>query len=542
MKKISNYQLFTELQRGPITWVYKALQPELERVVLVKQLNPDLVNDQELVDRFKQEGLTLAKIKSPHVITIFDFGFDEGVPFLVTEFIEGNTLADLIGKHGALPWDICLFILQQLAQGLAVIHKQDIIHQDIKPENIFVTDQGEAKLGDLGFSTSLAQANKPIQGTPAYLPPELVLGSTIDFRSDLYSLGVVGYEMLTGENPFAADDMQKVLHRIVNLKPISIHGVKPEVPEQLSNIISKLMSRDPDVRCKSAQEFYQELEDLKISTGIKVDGSSLIRFLQEPEGYQLIQLIPGEPIARPIQKRKKQKRTIFACGLIAIGILIFLLSRFMNDGLSFLPNAADTTGTKIEQNFNQLENKNTIPQNLEDKTEPKITDVAEGPESAIGKNTQKDTLDIPIATETKEDTIVITSDPRAVVFQHGDSLGFTPLIFFLKTKNEPLEMEFRTPGFPTIKKTVTISDPPAQKIHINLWQEVGFLDISIMPWGEIWIDGDSVDVSPINHPIILTAGNHKITVRHPSLKNVTELFYVAVGETLRKDIYLQRRQ
>lgn len=539
MKKISNYQLFTELQRGPITWVYKALQPELERVVLVKQLNPDLVNDQELVERFKQEGLTLAKIKSPHVITIFDFGHAEGIPFLVTEFIEGNTLADLIERHGALPWDICFFILQQLAQGLAVIHNQNIIHQDIKPENIFVTDQGEAKLGDLGFSISLAQANKPIQGTPAYLPPELILGSTIDFRSDLYSLGVVGYEMLTGENPFAADDMQKVLHRIVNLKPISIHGVKPEVPEQLSNIISKLMSRDPNVRCKSAQAFYQELEELKISTGIKVDSNSFIRFSQEPEHYQPIRLIPSEPIARPIQRPKKQRRTVFAFGLIAIGILIFLLSRFMNDGFSFLPNAADTSRTQIERNFNQPENTNTIPENREEKTASKINDVAE---NTIEKEHQTDTLQIPIATETRGDTIVITSDPRAVVFRNGDSLGFTPLIFFLKTKNELWEMEFRTPGFPTIKKTVTIFDLPAQKIHINLWQEVGFLDLSIMPWGEIWIDGDSVDVSPISHPIILTAGNHKITVRHPSLKNATELFYIAVGETLRKDIYLQRRQ
>ena len=127
MKKISKYQVFSELQQGPITQVYKAMQPELQRMVLVKRLNPDRIVDEELVERFKQEGLILAKINSPHVITIFDFGFDDNVPFLVTEFIEGNTLAELIQQNGALPWDVGLFVLQQLVQGLDALHHQNII-------------------------------------------------------------------------------------------------------------------------------------------------------------------------------------------------------------------------------------------------------------------------------------------------------------------------------------------------------------------------------------------------------------------------------
>ncbi|MCU0644821.1 MAG: serine/threonine protein kinase, partial [bacterium] len=166
MKKISKYQIFTELQHGPITHVYKAIQPELQRTVLVKQLNPDRIADEELVERFKQEGLILAKINSANVITIFDFGYENGVPFLVTEFIEGNTLAELLQKIGHFPWDIGLYILQQITAGLQAIHHHNIIHQDIKPSNIFISDQGEVKLGDLGFSVSLDEHAKQVQGTP----------------------------------------------------------------------------------------------------------------------------------------------------------------------------------------------------------------------------------------------------------------------------------------------------------------------------------------------------------------------------------------
>ena len=278
MKKISKYQVFSELQQGPITQVYKAMQPELQRMVLVKRLNPDRIVDEELVERFKQEGLILAKINSPHVITIFDFGFDDNVPFLVTEFIEGNTLAELIQQNGALPWDVGLFVLQQLVQGLDALHHQNIIHQDIKPENIFISNEGEVKLGDLGFSISLDQTDRQIQGTPAYLAPEVIEGSPVDFRSDLYSLGLVGYEMLTGENPFLADDMPTILNRIVNLKPMQVRAVKAEVPEEFSLLIAKLMSRNPGQRFHSAREFSQELENLMVSLGIKVDENCLINF------------------------------------------------------------------------------------------------------------------------------------------------------------------------------------------------------------------------------------------------------------------------
>jgi len=543
MRKISKYQIFTELQHGPVTRVYKAIQPELQRVVLVKQLNPDLVTDDELVERFKQEGLILAKINSPQVITIYDFGFAEGVPFLVTEFIEGNTLAELIQQNGALPWDIGLFVVQQLAQGLAAIHNQNIIHQDIKPENIFISDDGKVKLGDLGFSVSTDQADQSIQGTPAYFAPEIIEGRLVDFRGDLYSLGLVGYEMLTGENPYAADDIPTIFNRIVNLKPMSVHAVRSEVPEKLSTIITRLMVRNRDERFQSAKELSQQLEDLKISIGIKIDENSLIKFLQEPDNYQISQAYPIEKARESIKKTTKRKRFVLPVAFITIGIFIILVVKIMSNGFSFLPGKIDTTRTTIEQNLSQLKSQNDIPViSKESDKEPELKTSKKNSDKSIMKNhVEKDTLKIISIVETKRDTVVITSDPRAFVFQQGDSLGITPLSLILDSPKNSLEIELRSPGFPTIRKTVTKAEQAVQNFHINLWKEVGYLDIDIIPWGEIWIDGDSVDVSPINRLIVLAPGNHRLMVRHPQMKNVTEPFYVAVGETVRKEIYFHQR-
>jgi len=544
MRKISKYQLFTELQHGPITRVYKAIQPELQRVVLVKQLNPDLTSDDELVERFKQEGLILAKIKSPHVITIFDFGFDEGIPFLVTEFIEGNTLAGLIQQHGALPWDIGLFILQQLAQGLMAIHNQQIIHQDIKPENIFLSNDGEVKLGDLGFSMPLDQADQQIQGTPAYLAPEIIEGFSVDFRSDIYALGVVSYEVMTGENPFAADDIQTVLNRIANLKPINVQAIRSEVPQQLAAIISKLMHHKPDERFQSVKEFLQQLDNFKISSRIKVDSNSLINFLQEPEAYQPSQITTKVNSEPPVTKSRKRKPTIMTVGFIAIGLLVLVLIKQFDDGLSFFRKGNDIPITNSTQNSDQIKNMENVPINNSEqgtKKEPTLNTTEDQSKLPIGNDLPKDTLAIPAAVATKKDSVLITSDPKSIIFQNGKSLGITPVTFISELATDQLEIEFRTPGFPPIKKTVTILDQDVQKIHINLWKEVGYLDIDVVPWGAIWIDGDSIDISPINRKIILAPGKHELMVKHPALKNATELFYVAVGETVRKSIHLQRK-
>ena len=543
MKTISKYQVFSELQRGPITSVFKAIQPELQRVVLVKQLNPDLTRDEELVARLRQEGLILAKIRSPHVITIFDFGLEDGIPFLVTEFIEGQTLADLIAQHGAIPWDIGSVILHKLAQGLIAIHQHKIIHQDIKPENIFLSHDGEVKLGDLGFSVPLDQADQFIQGTPAYLAPEVIEGSAPDFRSDLYSLGVVGYEMLTGDNPFAAADMQVVLSRIANLNPLEVNAVRSQVPEQLSKMISKSMHRSPGERFASARELCQALEKFIASGGIKPDEQTLVNYLQAPDSYQISRTISEEKAEPRAAKFGTRKIPALAVASIVLLVLIIFFIRQLEDGRGFFKknnNAfiADSTQilkqSDVERDIPEKNNEQVIPTELATKSASRDSSRLEY------RGQAGDTVAGAMADDVHK-SIRISSDPRSMIFQNGDSLGISPISLSVEPGRDQTEIEFRAPGFPGIKKTVNFTGEVAQKIHYNLWKEVGYLEIDVLPWGTIWIDGDSIDTSPINRQIILAPGKHELMVKHPSLKNTSELFYVAVGETVRKSIHLQKK-
>ena len=545
MKKIGKFQIFSVIQRGPITHVYKAVQPELQRVVLLKQLNPEIAADEELVHRFKQEGLVLAKIKSPHVITIFDFGEENGIPYLVTEFIEGETLADILARNKTIPWDVALYVLQQLTQALVAIHEHNLIHQDIKPENIFISDLGDVKLGDLGFSTSLKESENQIQGTPSYLPPELVSGAAVDFRSDLYSLGLVGYEMLVGENPFFAEEMQTVLNRIVNLRPASSSAANSEIPFPVSEIIEKLIDKNPDNRFQAASELHKRFEQFNQNLETPVNKQIFLDYLADEKNHRPTAIIQAASENPPESVRNKWYRTAvpLALGFVLV-IVLFLMGQSKFKSNIFF-GAADSVQKNEESKF--VENKFDSPQ-PENKTDTLSTQIkienTEISDSKVGVETApkiEDTSETIISPEMKTREILISSDPHAFVFLGDDSLGITPLKISIQPDEKTRDLELRNPAFPVIRKQIPNYAQSAQKIHIDLWQEVGYLQISVVPWGEIWIDGDSIDVSPIpvNRPIVLAPGIHELMVRHPQLAEAREQLYIAVSETLKKNIYLQ---
>ncbi len=543
MKKISKYQIFFELQHGPITRVYKAFQLELQRPVLVKQLNPDRIADEELVERFRQEGLILAQINSPHVITVFDFGFEDGVPFLVTEFIEGSTLAELIQRCGGLPWDIGLYITEQLAHGLMAIHHQNIVHRDIKPDNIFISNEGDVKLGDLGFSAPLQSVEESIQGTPAYLAPEIVIGEPVDFRSDIYSLGLVAYEMLTGQNPFAGESMGVILNRIVNLKPMTIHKVKPDVPDDLSQLIAKMMARQPEERFQTTHDLIQSIEQWRNDKGIHIAQECLIRFIENPEQYRPASNSPKQSLPLSPPKPKHYRLPALAIATIIVMAVLFLIAKNWNKAHHLSPAASDTTRvaqSEMQKMPKQADSISVALDHQKKGTERPQKNFGEGETTPAGEIRSADTNKSVWKNEFSADTVIITTDPRAFIYRQGVSLGIAPLKIAVDRRDEKLELEFRSPGFPAIHKIVNITPPDVQNIHINLWKEVGYFEIDIIPWGVIWIDGDSVDVTPLNRPIILAPGNHKLMVRHPTLKGITEPFYIAMGETLKKSIQLHR--
>jgi eukaryotic-like serine/threonine-protein kinase len=261
------YGILSELGRGTSGVVYKAHDPKLDRLVALKILRPELVSLEESSDglkqRFHQEAVATGRLRHPAIIAVHDVGEAEGRPFIVMEYIEGGTLADLLLDGQPLPLVDAVEIVVQVCAALDYAHRHGVVHRDIKPRNILV-GPGFTKVTDFGTARILGASHTltgTMLGTPAYMSPEMVRGLTVDPRSDLFSLGVVLYEALTGVNPFNAADLAAVLYRIVHIDARSVRHHNAELPLPLDRVVRRALAKEPEARYATATDFANALRE-----------------------------------------------------------------------------------------------------------------------------------------------------------------------------------------------------------------------------------------------------------------------------------------
>jgi serine/threonine-protein kinase len=261
---------------GGMGVVFIARDEVLRRRVALKLLRRSLLADPNVLGRFQREARAACKIVGPHVAQVHDFGFsEEGVPFLVMEYVEGATLAQALVERGPFPVPLALRVLAQIAQALEAAHRVGVVHRDLKPGNILVAGEPEApvvKLLDFGLAkilgpdaTSVLSADGLVFGTPEYLAPELLEGGIVDHRVDLYSLGVVAFEFLTGRPPFEGTLMEIVGAHLNQLPaPPAFAARRPEVPAALDTLVLRCLAKRPADRPESAAALHRELEALRM--------------------------------------------------------------------------------------------------------------------------------------------------------------------------------------------------------------------------------------------------------------------------------------
>jgi serine/threonine protein kinase len=261
------YVLISELGRGTSGVVYKAHDPKLDRLVALKILRPELVSLEEsgvsLKQRFHQEAVAAGRLTHPAIVAVHDVGEAEGRPFMVMEYSEGGTLADLLLGGRPLPLVDAVAIVVQVCAALDYAHRHGVVHRDIKPRNILV-GPGVTKVTDFGTARILGASHTQtgtMLGTPAYMSPEMVRGQAADPRGDLFSVGVVLYETLTGINPFNAADLAAVLYRIVNIDAPSVRRHNAELPLALDRVLRRALAKDPEARYATATDLANALRD-----------------------------------------------------------------------------------------------------------------------------------------------------------------------------------------------------------------------------------------------------------------------------------------
>jgi serine/threonine protein kinase/Tfp pilus assembly protein PilF len=267
-KTISHYKIIEEIGRGGMGEVYLANDLKLERKVAIKFLPQHLTEDNENVERFEREAKAAASLNHSNIITIYEIAEEDNQIFIVMEYVEGTTLRDLINSNTQFPVPNYIDLISQLCAGLSEAHQEGIVHRDIKPENILIDKKNNVKILDFGLAklkgvTNLTQDSSTL-GTIRYMSPEQVRGEEIDHRSDIWSVGVILHELLTGKVPFTGDYDQAVLYSILNDAPDPVFNKKDPDKLRLKSIINKVLTKEPDKRYQTIDQFHQALESITI--------------------------------------------------------------------------------------------------------------------------------------------------------------------------------------------------------------------------------------------------------------------------------------
>lgn len=268
-KTISHYKIIEKLGGGGMGVVYKAEDTKLDRFVALKFLPPELTRDEESKKRFIHEAKAASALEHTNICNIHEIDeTDDGQIFIVMSSYEGETLKKKI-ERGPLKIDDAIDITMQIAEGLSRAHEKEIIHRDIKPANIFITEEGVAKILDFGLAkvtgqTQLTQMGSTV-GTVAYISPEQARGEKVDHRTDIWALGIVFYEMITGQAPFKGDYEQAILYSIINEEPTPLKKVNPSIEPELVRIVDKSLKKDPESRYSSVEEILKDFKSYKES-------------------------------------------------------------------------------------------------------------------------------------------------------------------------------------------------------------------------------------------------------------------------------------
>lgn len=262
------YELFERIGEGGMSVVYKAKDKLLNRFVAIKILKPQFINDSKFIDSFRRESQAAASMSHPNIVNIYDVGREGNIHYIVMELIEGRTLSDYIKEQGPMSYPKVIALSKQIAAALAFAHKNHIIHRDVKPHNVMITPNGTAKITDFGIAKAVNAATivdntEGIIGSVHYFSPEQARGGYVDEKSDIYSLGIVMYEMLTGRVPFDGDNPVNIALMHINGEMIPPSKLVPGVPPALEHIILKCTDKYPVNRYASAEELIEALNNLE---------------------------------------------------------------------------------------------------------------------------------------------------------------------------------------------------------------------------------------------------------------------------------------
>ena len=318
------YEILEVIGEGGMAVVYKAMDHRLNRLVAVKVMRAEMAADEEFRKRFTAESHAVAMLSNPNIVAVYDVSHSDSMEYIVMELVDGITLKQYMDRKGALSWRETLHFSKQIARALAHAHERGIVHRDIKPHNIMLLRDGTIKVGDFGIAAlenEIYENNGQAIGSIHYIAPEQARGESPDARSDLYSLGVVMYEMVTGQKPYTGETLGEIAVKHMNADPTPPHELAPELPEELETIIMRAMNPDMNARYQSANELLEVLDGFTQSQLSQKE-------VEEMENPGVVPIRSVSELTKEQYKRRRRRsgRVSFLAG--TFGLLLTALALF----------------------------------------------------------------------------------------------------------------------------------------------------------------------------------------------------------------------
>jgi eukaryotic-like serine/threonine-protein kinase len=344
------FRLEEKVGSGGMSSVYRAFDPTLERRVAIKMMHRDISSDPDQLERFRREARAVAQLNHPHVVTVIDAGEDDGAPYIVFEYIEGETLKERIHRLGRLPIDEAIAYAIEIGRALECAHAHKLVHRDVKPQNVLIDPDGRAKVTDFGIARSMeAQgltATGRVLGTTDYVSPEQALGHEVTEQSDIYSLGIVLYEMLTGEVPFKADTQVAVAMKHVREPMPDAQRRRPEISATLAAVVERATTKETQNRYATVDDMVHDLEEVLAIEAARTGQAT-------GEATTVLRSLSGDTADFAPQRLRHPKRALFlsfaVLALVGAVIGYFATRTEQGPGPAATPSAPGLTPVKLSQ-------------------------------------------------------------------------------------------------------------------------------------------------------------------------------------------------
>ncbi len=505
---MSQFRIDEKISESGSTTVYRAYQETLERPILLKVLHPHLANDPVVRERFAREAKACAHLRSDHIVQVYDLTEYNGCPAIVMEYVHGQSLKDVIAANPPDRDQLMIKTAADILQALSVAHHRGIVHRDIKPGNILLAEDGKIKLTDFGLAyvahAPTVTVEGSVLGTPAYMAPEQIRGERVDARTDFFSLGVTLVEISTGQRIFEGSTYSECVRKISDFRPDHLDRLTTSIPPAYLSFLKRLMDPDPGKRYSSAAEALKDL-------GVKVESA--------PRNLRVF----------PVSRRTSLSVLAAVCVVGIAGVVYF---RAMN------------SRTPVEQpgQIQELVAGDSVVGHPSQQL--KTGDLAVGAKEhratmEQGRSEADRARVIPVAARKDSIRIVFTSNPWAKVYVDGRLVGETPFaqpVYLVLGKHA---ITFSNPVFDPILKNIDVTKGQVQVVSADFLQNAGYLFCTVQPWAEVYVDEQYKDTTPLNKPIILTAGVHHVRLHNSAFLDSMQTITIKAKDTLKINVTLK---